>query len=396
MKHVALPDHPGWEAEMDEAGFPYHSVNGGFWVDNAAISISEEEASEIEMAVPEVYSLCLDVIPKALNNGILDQMGLQREIQDEIWASWRRAEPVTRSRFDLSVLPGASGQIEIKVWECNSDTPTTMPESGPGQEAWFKRRSTQNPDLVHGRQINSLFDDLVCAYAALPEEFGRRIAFMSDHRSIEDYSNCAFLLRAAEQAGFEGWHEDLCLMEIEDGGRMFGGDGEALALVDKLYPWEFLFEDSFNRWPSKSGATKVIEPAWKIIMSSKIFWVHAWAQENGHPNLLPTFMSNDPNPDYKNEFPAGFIKKPIFSREGANCSIFGPSGELEAQSFGVYGAEGFIVQAKAMPCHIPKAGYVSCGAWHVNNKAAGIIMRVTESPICEDMFSRDIPHFVSC
>ncbi len=62
-----------------------------------------------------------------------------------------------------------------------------------------------------------------------------------------------------------------------------------------------------------------------------------------HPNLLPAFFEDDPNAA---ELGTSFVRKPLYSREGANVTLVSGGVPLAEQE-GPYGAEGFIRQALA-------------------------------------------------
>ena len=62
-----------------------------------------------------------------------------------------------------------------------------------------------------------------------------------------------------------------------------------------------------------------------------------------HPNLLPAYFEDDPNAA---QLGASFVRKPLYSREGANVALVSAGVTLVEQE-GPYGAEGFIRQALA-------------------------------------------------
>ncbi|MEP2603272.1 MAG: glutathionylspermidine synthase family protein, partial [Paraglaciecola sp.] len=85
------------------------------------------------------------------------------------------------------------------------------------------------------------------------------------------------------------------------------------------------------------------------------------------------------------------VKKPIYSREGANVSII-ENGETVLQATGPYGEEGFIYQAySALPQF--SDNHTLIGSWLVDDKAAGISVREDKSSITQDM-SRYLPHII--
>jgi glutathionylspermidine synthase len=84
-----------------------------------------------------------------------------------------------------------------------------------------------------------------------------------------------------------------------------------------------------------------------------------------------------------------FVKKPLYSREGANVSI--TAGGKTLEQAGEYGEEGFIWQAYHP---LPKFGghYAVIGSWIVGEEPAGIGIREDDSPITKNT-SRFVPHY---
>ena len=131
-----------------------------------------------------------------------------------------------------------------------------------------------------------------------------------------------------------------------------------------------------------------IEPPWKSILSNKALMPMLWQLFPEHPNLLPAFFEDEIALMDTNKT---WVKKPIYSREGANITIRKGQQSL-VSSDGPYGEEGFIFQEAHM---LPKFGnnYTLIGSWLVNDKAAGISVREDTGPITQDM-SRYLPHII--
>jgi glutathionylspermidine synthase len=130
------------------------------------------------------------------------------------------------------------------------------------------------------------------------------------------------------------------------------------------------------------GTMRVIEPAWKMLLSNKAILPVLWEMFPGHPNLLAA--SFEPG-----KFKTDFVKKPLYSREGANVSITADGKTVEAP--GEYGEEGFIWQAYH-PLPSFDSNYTVIGSWIVGEESAGIGIREDESPITRNS-SRFVPHY---
>ena len=83
------------------------------------------------------------------------------------------------------------------------------------------------------------------------------------------------------------------------------------------------------------------------------------------------------------------MKKPIYSREGANVTIKTAAGEIAVP--GEYGAEGFVYQAyHALPGFA--GSYTAVGSWIIGDEPAGMGIREDESPVTKNT-SRFLPHY---
>jgi glutathionylspermidine synthase len=200
-----------------------------------------------------------------------------------------------------------------------------------------------------------------------------------------------YLQDCAKEAGLDSY-----FVFIEDIGLSI--DGELTDLQDnvisdcfKLYPWEFMQRDEFGPHAVSSGVGW-IEPIWKTILSNKALLPALWQSFEGHPNLLPAFYESDKHLMNHSKYAnSKWVKKPIYSREGANIEVF--SGSItDLSSDGPYGEEGFIYQS-FVPLPRYKNNYTLIGSWLVNDQAAGISVREDVSPITQDM-SRYLPHII--
>src|SRR5437667_351381 len=155
----------------------------------------------------------------------------------------------------------------------------------------------------------------------------------------------------------------------------------------KLYPWEWMFHDAFGARLAKAS-TRWIEPPWKAILSNKGILPLLWEMFPGHPNLLPAYFEDDPNAA---KLGTSFVRKPLFSREGANIALVSAGTTLVAQE-GPYGAEGYIRQAFA-PLPNFSGQYPVLGSWLVDHTPCGLSIREDENPITGNT-SRFLPHAI--
>jgi glutathionylspermidine synthase len=134
-----------------------------------------------------------------------------------------------------------------------------------------------------------------------------------------------------------------------------------------------------------------IEPPWKAILSNKGILPLLWERHRGHPNLLEAYFEGDPA---ASALGGRFVRKPLFSREGANVEVVGGGPEHLGEPVldQGYGAEGAIVQAyHPPPAFDGKRSVV--GAWMVGNEPAGIGIREDDSVVTKNL-ARFVPHVI--
>ena len=211
---------------------------------------------------------------------------------------------------------------------------------------------------------------------------GTPVHFTCVGDSEEDRGNLDYLRNVATQGGC-----DTRYVAVTD----IGWDATAGAFVDesneeirvlvKLYPWEWLAAESFGPF-LRAASVRVIEPAWKMLLSNKGLLPILWELFPAHANLLPAYFD-------RSRIDGDYVQKPLLSREGANVTLHRGGTTLAAD--GEYGEEGYVYQALAP---VPRFGddYVTIGAWIVGDEAAGIGLREDTTPITRNT-SRFVPHY---
>ena len=151
-----------------------------------------------------------------------------------------------------------------------------------------------------------------------------------------------------------------------------------------------------------TSQTQMIEPPWKMLLSNKGILPLLWQRYANHPNLLPAFFEeNSENAANRPDLEAGWVRKPLFSREGANVEIITDAGETLKED-GPYNDIATIRQAF---CELPSFNrinsktkktedtYAVIGSWVVGDEPAGIGIREDNTLITKDS-SRFVPHCI--
>jgi glutathionylspermidine synthase len=385
MQRIACPERDDWQSTAEQCGFDFHTIEGErYWDERAYYAFTLEEIEgEIESATAQIEAMCLELVGRAVDD---EQYLMRLHIPEANWRyiaeSWHRDEPSLYGRLDLSF----TGQGPAKLLEYNADTPTSIFESAVFQWQWLEQAIERRMIPKGADQYNSIHERLIAAWQKIGQ--GRHLHLAGATENSEDLGTLAYLEDTAMQAGLT-----TTLLDIEDiGWREQGGgfvdlENRAIALAFKLYPWEWMFRDAFGAKLAQAP-TRWIEPPWKAILSSKGILPLLWDMFPGHPNLLAAYFENDPR---GRELGATFVRKPLYSREGANVALISEAVPL-AERDGPYGAEGFIRQDIATLRKFD-GQYPVVGSWLVDHTPCGLSIREDENPITGNT-SRFLPHAI--
>ncbi len=348
-----------------DLGFAFAEIAGEpYWDETAAYAFSEDDISTLEDATNEIERLCHQACMRAVADDRHEILGIPAAVWPLIVRSWQAVEPSLYGRLDLRY----DGAGPPKLLEYNADTPTALYEASVIQWEWL------TCVMPGADQFNSVHETLIAAWAAMGVT--DRLYFSSMRNATEDRLTVDYLRDCAMQAKL-----DTAFLAIEDigwNGRRFTDLNERpIGVLFKLYPWEWLLRDKFGAHIA-GATTRWIEPAWRLMLSSKGILALLWEMFPGHPNLLPA--NREPGRTGGPE-----ITKPLFGREGANITAPGHA------TPGTYGAEGFVHQRyEALPCFDGR--YPVIGSWVVAGRSVGIGVREDPTPITRDT-SRFVPHY---
>ena len=364
MIRRSLEPRSDWRERAARLGFDYAEISGEqYWDETAAYEFTAAGVDVIEGATAEIQRICLIACTHAVAARRHEILGIPLSVWPIVVESWTRHDPSLYGRLDL----WWDAQNQPKLLEFNADTPTALYEAAVIQWDWLE--ST----VPAADQFNSLHEALIAGWPTLGLSGLVHFASLS---GLEDEGTVTYLQDTALQAGIP-----TCRIRIEDigwNGRTFTDlDERPISTLFKLYPWECLFRDEFGRHICRSPS-RWIEPAWRLLLSSKGMLALLWELFPDHPNLLPAFRDEG-----RTGMPE--IKKPLFGREGAN--IVAPGWATS----GPYGSEGFVCQQYLeLPCFSGR--YPVIGSWLIAGVPHGIGIREDATPITRDT-SRFVPHY---
>jgi glutathionylspermidine synthase len=384
MQRITCPERSDWRTTAEECGFDFHTIDGErYWDERGYYGFTLEEIErQIEEPSGEIDAMCLELVGHAID----DENYLRRlRIPEAFWPliaeSWHRDESSLYGRLDLSF----DGRRPAKLLEYNADTPTSIFEAAVFQWTWLEQAIERHIIPKRADQFNSIHERLIDAWKKVAA--GSHVYLTGTIENAEDAGTLAYLEDTARQAGLATTLIDIEAIGWRDGGGFVDLDDRPMELVFKLYPWEWMFQDAFGA-KLADAPTRWLEPPWKTILSNKGILPLLWEMFPGHPNLLPAFFEDDPNAA---RLGASFVRKPLYSREGANVALVS-SGVTLVEQQGPYGAEGFIRQALA-PLPNFSGQYPVLGSWLIDHTPCGLSVREDENPITGNT-SRFLPHAI--
>ena len=385
MERLSLVPRPDWQARAEAVGFTWHHDSGErYWDESAAYALSLSEVEEgLEAPTAELHQMCLDLVDEASGSErLMTLLEIPEASRDYVADSWKRGEPSLYGRFDFAY----DGTGPAKLYEYNADTPTSVFETAVFQWLWLEDGIASGTLPPDADQFNSLYEKLVDRFRAIFPE-GGFVHFSSDPEFVEDRQTVRFLEDLARQAGLDPKFVAIDQIGLNADGRFVDDENWLIGAMFKLYPWEQMLRDDYAE-PLPKAEVTVLEPAWKALLSNKGLLPLLWERHQGHPNLLAAFFESDPAHASLGD---AYVRKPLFSREGANISIVGGPAREEGLDAG-YGAGRHIRQALHAP-PLFDGQHVIVGSWLVGDEPAGIALREDPGRITRNT-SRFVPHFI--
>lgn len=374
MRRVESEPRRGWQSKVEELGLTFHTPKEPYWYESAHYVLTADEVDTLERATNRLHEMCIAAAGHVIEKDRFDDLGIPPMAKDLIVRSWEADTPSIYGRFDLAF----DGERPPKLLEYNADTPTALYEAGVVQWKWLE-------ELFPGKdQFNSIHERLIATWKYLKPYLKGEPLYFASLDDAEDIVTSSYLRDCANQAGVATDQLFVSKIGWDHGRRLFVDEADRpMQSVFKLYPWEWMLDEEFAPFLVTDEATQWIEPAWKILLSSKGILPILWELYPNDPNLLEAYLDRGENKLKE------YARKPLFSREGANVTLYDDRGPLAA-SDGDYGAEGFIYQALArLPEFDGQRAVI--GSWIIGQEAGGIGIRESAGPITDNR-SRFVPH----
>lgn len=394
MFRMPIQERPYWRRLAEQYQFHFHTFEDkAYWDERQYYQFTLQQIEEdIEQPTEIIHQMCLEIVQKVVHDEeFLRKFQIPKALWTSVRDSWTSKEPSLYSRLDLAY----HGKGSIKLYENNADTPTSLFETAFWQWLWLEDNVKQGKLNPATDQFNALQEHLIQHFNTLhthPSHQGKTLYFTCCKHTEEDRATVQYLEDCAAEAGIKTQ-----FIYIEDIGHGEGNyftdlDDQIIEWIFKLYPWEHMFREEYqpilvtNRL-HKKHRTQWLEPMWKSILSNKALLPMLWKTFPDHPFLLESYFEDE----FKGQL-SKFVKKPIFSREGANIKIY-QNGRMTNFSQGIPEITPKVIYQAYHP--LPKFGdqYALIGSWLINDIACGISIREDDQCITQDD-ARFIPHII--
>lgn len=361
---------PHWQESVAQQGFVYYK---DYYNESAAYEFTATEIDRLESATVQIFEMCLAVVDHVIQHQLWDECFIPKEYGELITHSWKEDAISFYGRLDL-----AYDGTHIKLLEFNADTPTSLLEASVIQWYWLQDYNQQLD------QFNSIHEKLlahlkVCQAYFLPG----KLFFASAHGSEEDFITTKYLEDVAQQAGIDTAFLYMNEVGVDDRELFCTPQGEIIRNIFKLYPWEWMMREEFGRYLTLNQyGMNWIEPPYKAILSNKMLLKYLYELFPTSPFILPCA--------YGKPLSDSYVRKPVFSREGANTLIVHKNVVLE-ETGGVYGEEGYLYQEYfPIPQHEGRTPVI--GSWLIGGEPAGMGIRESDGLITNNT-SLFCPHY---
>ncbi|MGH8031450.1 MAG: glutathionylspermidine synthase family protein [Luteimonas sp.] len=387
MKRIAIAERGDWKAQAEQLGFHFHTIAGEtYWDERAYYAFTLRQIEDdIESATQAVHDMAMSLVEEIVNSeALLAQLAIPATHWDWIAESWRSADPHLYGRMDLAY----DGRGPAKLYELNYDTPTSLYESAYFQWLWLEQQIAAGVLPKAADQFNRIQELLCETFATLARDarIGSLMHFSAVRDSVEDRGTVQYLRDCAHQVGIRTASVAIEDIGVSAQGWFTDADDVVIGTLFKLYPLEFMMREAFAPQLAQQRM-QLVEPAWKSVLSNKGILPLLWQRHAGHPNLLEATFDDAP----QQPLAAGWVRKPLLSREGANIDMVTADG-ARIRSDGPYD-DGPSIRQRYHPLPEFDGNYPLVGSWVIADQPAGMGLREDRSLITQDT-SRFVPHAI--
>jgi glutathionylspermidine synthase len=249
-------------------------------------------------------------------------------------------------------------------------------------------------DLGMPDQFNFIHEQLIEHWESIKAHYGAdKTYYFTGMPTREDWSTVVYLQETATEAGLIASAMDITDVALADTDWSFldarnKNDIKPIDVMFKLYPWEYFAQDNFFKGVAVSQ-TKWLEPAWKLVTSSKGLLAKMYEMFPDSPWLIPTRLATAAE-KLTLEGLQNVVIKPCLSREGSGVIIVKGKEVIRSTNDNANNSAASVVQ-HLCPTLQTADGSIIAGVWVIGGVTCGMGLRL-DGDITGDL-ARFIPHF---
>jgi glutathionylspermidine synthase len=341
------------------------------WLEDKVYRFTPAQAAVLSRAASGLLPILLEAAGRiAADDRLLRILGVPEDLRPWLRKSWEAREPGLYGRYDFCW----DGAGEPLFYEYNGETSQCVIEYFSVQPDWFddaRRRGAIPPEAKCLGDFRGALLDAVRA------DIDPRDLFVatSDRGDWERFVNANVFRWCAEQAGAQAAWYPYDMLRVGADGSVETPFGDRIDVLFKMRAWEKIMHEPVGRAITMGGC-RAIEPFWKTLLQNKLILAVAWEIAEGHPNLIETYLPDDPRCA---RFGGKYAEKPVYGKEGQNVRIVDGDAERAATG-GQYGKHPTVRQA-FKPLPKIEGRHPMVGVMMVSGRPEGILIREDESLI---------------
>lgn len=374
-----------WQKNHEALRFGTHSLapkpdnwdESRSWSEYLCVEITQRQADILHSATQRIHDMCMETVEGMIKSGDYPALlGLNEPTIRLIERSWRRGDPSISGRFDLSF----DGQSAPKLIEYNADNPGLLMEAAVLQSQW-------SYDKGGLPQYNGVYAGLVDAWTNAKSNIPSGVLYMTTNFDVADAVQVlnVHVMAASNDAGIPSIGIDIRDIAWDNTKRKFYNphDNAEIDTILKVNDWSGMVEDGYGvHLTAPDEPLRVIEPAYRMLISNKAFLVVLAEKYPNHENLLPASFSAR---DFAN---SKTVKKPIWGSNGEGVKIlpYGPSLASDTMS---------LTDVYQLYAPLPQQNghSILTQTWVTGGKATGVGFSIERSEMVSSQ-SRFAPHYI--
>lgn len=279
MQRLAVEPCHDWRDRAEATGFRFHDGDGQpLWREDAAYRFTAPDIDILGDAAQRLEEMCLELVDDTVSAGDYAAFGLSDLACGLIEDSWRRHDKNLLGRLDLAW----DGHDAPTLLGYAADAPAGLFEASLVQAEWHDSYCN------HCDQFNGIHEMLIEAWKHFGL-WGHRVHVTCSRDRESERSAGDYLRETARQAGLETGF--LHIDELRWNGKRFADlAARPITVLCKALPWPDLL-DSPVAASLRSSGMRMIEPAWKMLLTQKAMLPLLQQKFPDHENLPPPGMA---------------------------------------------------------------------------------------------------------